>query len=386
METFLAIWLTALGLVVGSFLNVVIARLPRELPWADEPEPPAGPVGALVKALPRDSALRVLLWPPSRCPRCGRLLRWYENIPLVSWLVQRGKCRGCGAPISVGYPLVEALTGALYLACLVRFDWTPALALALTLVTVLVALIFIDAQAWVLPDELTLGGTVLGLTLQALISTDALVAGLVGAIAGFLGFRALEFLGWLLTRREALGGGDKFLLLLIGAFLGWRPLFGVVALASVLGAIWGLAMLGLYGRASGQGEDAVPLNPGLGTPAPDAPTETAGPPATQDEALVIDATAEGDFTPAFARPGLSWAQRLRAVPWTLLLQPIPDEPEPTSEEQAVEWVPGPSNMPFGPWLGVAALMVLLGSRALLEALEGSAFRLTAEIFLGSGWP
>ncbi|NRD68193.1 prepilin peptidase, partial [Corallococcus exiguus] len=130
-EPLFILFLFILGLCFGSFLNVVIARVPEGL-----------------------SIVR----PGSRCPKCGHMLAWYENIPVLSWLGLRGKCRGCGMPISPRYVLVELLTGLLFLACLKRFDWTYELVPALVLVFLLVPLTFIDLEHWILPFSLTLPG------------------------------------------------------------------------------------------------------------------------------------------------------------------------------------------------------------------------------------
>jgi leader peptidase (prepilin peptidase)/N-methyltransferase len=166
MEALFTAWLSALGLCVGSFLNVVIARVP------------AG-----------ESIVR----PGSRCPRCGHPLRWYENVPVLSFLALRGRCSSCRAPISWRYPAVELLTAVLYLGALQRFGWTAELAVALSLVTFLVPLVFIDLEHWLLPLELTLPGIAAGLGLSALVSLERLRDAAIGAAAGFAAF-------WLLGR------------------------------------------------------------------------------------------------------------------------------------------------------------------------------------------
>jgi leader peptidase (prepilin peptidase)/N-methyltransferase len=254
------VWLSALGLVIGSFLNVVIWRLPRE--------------ESLVK-------------PGSHCPSCERPLRWFENIPLFSWLALRGKCRTCKAKISVRYPMVEVLTALLFLACLVRFDWTWDLARALMLVVLLIPLTFIDLEHWLLPFALTLPGIALGILLSVPGGLEQVRDAAIGAGVGFLGFWAMEWAGAKVFKKEALGGGDKYLLALIGAFLTFRPLLGVVFLSSLEGAVVGIALLAIRGRA--------------------------GPQAKEDK------------------------------------KPVHDD----------GWTPGATNIPFGPWLSIAALQVLL---------------------------
>src|SRR3954468_24357409 len=222
MTAFFTIWLFVLGCCVGSFLNVVIVRLP------------AG-----------ESIVR----PGSRCPKCGHPLRWYENVPLVSFLALRGRCSACKAPISWRYPAVELLVGALYLAAFLLVGPARELALPLALVTFLVPLTFIDLEHWVLPFELTLPGIAAGVGLSALVSLERLRDAAIGAAVAFAGFWLMELLGEKLFKKEALGGGDKYLLALIGAFLTYRPLLGVVFLASLQGAVVGVALLVLRGRA-----------------------------------------------------------------------------------------------------------------------------------------
>ncbi len=304
----LAVWLFILGLCVGSFLNVVIARVPHG---------------------------QSIVRPRSRCPKCGHMLSWYENIPLVSWLVLRGRCRGCQAPISIRYPLVELLTGVLFLACLRRFDWTWELVSGLVLVTLLVPLTFIDLEHWILPFSLTIPGILVGVALAAPLGLGALRDAALGAGVGFLGFRLMEYLGWKLFRKEALGGGDKFLVALLGAFLTWKALLGIIFLSSFQGALVGGLLLAITGRAG---------------------------PRTQDqesqEAESEEPEPELTMTWEFTQPGLPLWRRLVLVPWCLLFQPIPDEPK-DEEGEEIDWVPGATNIPFGPWLALAGLEILL---------------------------
>ncbi|MCP3061893.1 prepilin peptidase [Myxococcus sp. K38C18041901] len=351
-------FLLVLGLCIGSFLNVVIARVPEGL-----------------------SIVR----PGSRCPRCGHVLAWYENIPVLSWLALRGRCRSCHAPISPRYVLVELLTGLLFLACLNRFGWTYALFPALVLVSLLIPLTFIDLAHWILPFSLTVPGIAAGLVLAVPRGADAVVDATVGAVLGFLVFRLMEYIGWKVFKKEALGGGDKFLVALLGAFLSWRALLGILFLSSLQGAVVGIALLAFTGRAGPAAQPPAPGSPpsppGPGpTPAQDASSPSGGviPPSSDDvpppgmaphpvgTAPVSDATPkeeadapEPTLTWEFTRPGIPLWKRLLLVPWCLLVQPIPDAPvdEETGEEE--EWVPGPTNIPFGPWLALAGLEVML---------------------------
>lgn len=364
-------FLLVLGLCIGSFLNVVIARVPEGL-----------------------SIVR----PGSRCPKCGHVLSWYENIPVLSWLALRARCRSCHAPISARYVLVELLTGLLFLACLRRFGWTYELFPALVLVGLLIPLTFIDLAHWILPFSLTVPGIAAGLVLAVPRGADAVVDATLGAVIGFLAFRLMEYVGWKVFRKEALGGGDKFLVALLGAFLSWRALLGILFLSSLQGAVVGIAMLGLTGRAGpSTPPDAEPKKTPEGVaPPPEVPGVTphegadpasarplgdervtlhegvAPPSVPPDDAPLVGVGAtpavpgnteesepESTMTWEFTRPGIPLWKRVLLVPWCLLFQPIPDAPmdDETGEEE--EWVPGPTNIPFGPWLALAGLEVML---------------------------
>ncbi|MEL1265963.1 A24 family peptidase [Pseudoxanthomonas putridarboris] len=233
-----------LGLLVGSFLNVVILRLPRRLEWEwkrdarevlEEPElydPP--PPGIVVER--------------SHCPHCKAQLSWYENIPLFSWLVLRGKCRHCKAPISAQYPLVELLTAVLAVASVWRFGFGWQGFGAALLSCYLVALSGIDLRTRLLPDQLTLPLMWLGL----IASLDNLYMpakpALLGAIAGYL---ALWLVWWLfkqVTGKEGMGRGDFKLLAALGAWVGLNGVLPTILLSSVVGAIIGSIWLGMKGR------------------------------------------------------------------------------------------------------------------------------------------
>ena len=325
-EPLFILFLFILGLCIGSFLNVVIARVPEGL-----------------------SIVR----PGSRCPKCGHVLSWYENIPVLSWLGLRGKCRGCGAPISPRYVLVELLTGLLFLACLKRFDWTYELVPALVLVFLLVPLTFIDLEHWILPFSLTLPGIAAGVLLAIPQGVDAVGQAALGAAVGFLSFRLMEYVGWRAFKREALGGGDKFLVALLGAFLGWHSLLGILFFSSLQGSIVGVALLTLTGRAGPRGAPEPESTP----PPPQDPQADAAltPPV---EAPKEEEEPEPTMTWDFTKPGLPLWKRVVLVPWCLLFQPIPDATLDESGEEE-EWVPGPTNIPFGPWLALAGLEVML---------------------------
>lgn len=320
-----AAYLVLVGLCVGSFLNVVIARVPAGLS---------------------------VVQPRSRCPRCGHALSWWENIPVLSWLLLRARCHGCGLPISARYPAVELLTGALWLACLWRFGWELELALGLALVTLLVPLALIDAEHWILPFELTLPGVALGLLLSAALGLERLQDALFGAALGFAGFRLMEYLGWKAFGKEALGGGDKYLLALLGAFLTHRSLLGIVFLASLQGALFGIGRLLLTGRAG----------PATGTPAHAPGGEGDAPPVSEPPGPAPALTWR------FLAPGLPLGRRALLLLPSLLFQPIPDEPPVEEGAEEAEWTPDVTNLPFGPWLALAGLEVLLLAPWLREVL------------------
>lgn len=375
LESFAAAFLFGLGLLFGSFLNVVIHRLPRA-----ESETSTWWVGYSS------------LWTPPRsaCPHCGHDIRWYENIPVFSWLALRGKCAGCKAPISPRYVLVELMTGLLFAGCFVRFGLTYPLLPALVMMVLVVPLVFIDAEHWILPFELTLPGIVLGISLSVPLGWEAVANSAIGAGVAFLAFRLMEYFGWLLFRKEALGAGDKYLLALLGAFLGWRPLFAVLFLSSLQGALFGGLNLVLRGRAGPEHESEKPET---------APTDAAsGASSTSETAVPSDATPGADqsiaedeeevftFTPDFLKPGLSVARRLVLLPWTILLQPIPDDPPmdetAEGEDAEPEWTPGVTSLPFGPWIGLAGIEVLLLTPWLHATFAGTPFGMTLKLLFG----
>ena len=229
--------LALLGLCIGSFLNVVIHRLPLMLErgWkADSAEM----LGVTVDA-PEPLTLSK---PRSRCPSCSHPIAWYENIPVASYLWLRGKCSACKTGISPRYPLVEVLTGALFAAVGWRFGATPTALLWCGFAAVLVALAGIDWDTTLLPDNLTLPLLWAGLVASALGWTIALPDALWGAVAGYLSLWSVYWLFKLTTGKEGMGFGDFKLLAALGAWLGLKMVLPVVLAASVLGAIVGIAM------------------------------------------------------------------------------------------------------------------------------------------------
>lgn len=234
-----------LGLVVGSFLNVVIHRLPKMMhaQWAAQSAEFEG-------RTPQPQAPYNLWLPPSQCPSCAARIPAWQNIPVVSYLVLRGRCANCAAPISPRYPIVEALTGALSVWVAMRLGWGLAGAAALVLTWFLVALSFIDADTTLLPDDMTLPLLWLGLLLNLIGTFTTLHDAVIGACAGYLILWSVYWAFKLATGREGMGYGDFKLLAALGAWLGWKMLLPIVLLSSLTGAIVGIGLIVLarHGR------------------------------------------------------------------------------------------------------------------------------------------
>lgn len=204
------------GTCVGSFLNVVIARVPRGM-----------------------SIVR----PRSQCPTCKKAIAWYDNLPLLSWILLRGRCRGCKLPISVRYPLVELSGGLLAVACLLRITPLGWAAAAFAFLAALVALTYIDLEHWLLPHPITWSFTALGIAASFLPGGTEPASAALGAAAGFASFVVVGKLAELILKKEALGGGDAFLFAMIGSWLGLRSLLPVLLLATVQGSLVGGLLL-----------------------------------------------------------------------------------------------------------------------------------------------
>ena len=234
----------ALGLALGSFLNVVILRLPRRLEWQwrrdsrevlGEPEiydPP--PPGIVVE--------------PSHCPHCKHKLSWYENIPLFSWLVLRGKCRHCHAPISAQYPLVGFATMLLVLACVWQFGFGWRGFGAVLFTCFLVSLAGIDLRTSLLPDQLTLPLLWLGLIASVENLFVGQKAALLGVMAGYFSLWSVYWVFKQLTGKEGMGYGDFKLLAAIGAWVGLRGILPTILISSIVGAVIGSIWLFAKGR------------------------------------------------------------------------------------------------------------------------------------------
>ena len=248
-------FVAVIGLLVGSFLNVVIHRLPKmmERDWAAQ--------CAELRNEPAPEAVRYnLVVPRSACPSCGHLIGAIENIPVLSWLALRGKCRHCGTRISARYPIIELLTGALsgYAAYHFGFGWAGLG--ALVFVWALVALAFIDLDTTFLPDAITLPLVWAGLLLNLRETFVPLPAAVIGAVAGYLCLWTVYWGFKLLTGKEGMGYGDFKLLAAIGAFVGWKLLPIVILLSSVVGAVVGVGLIVLARHARGT---PIPFGPYL---------------------------------------------------------------------------------------------------------------------------
>jgi len=237
------------GLCVGSFLNVVIHRLPKMLErgWQAQcaelrgEDPAPGPAYNLVV-------------PRSACPACGSPISALQNIPVVSWLVLGGKCAGCKAPISARYPVVEVLGGLLAACAVWRFGVTPQGIAACVLLWSLLALTMIDFDTQLLPDGITLPLLWAGLIANLWHTFAALPDAVIGAVAGYLSLWTIYWLFKLIRGKEGMGYGDFKLLAALGAWLGWQLLPVIVLLSSVVGAGIGLALIVFKGR-----DHSVPL-------------------------------------------------------------------------------------------------------------------------------
>jgi len=269
------------GACVGSFLNVVIARLPHE---------------------------RSIVRPGSACPRCRTPIRWFDNIPVLSWLWLRARCRSCGGPISARYPLVELSVAGVAVLAAFRHGPGPAALVEFLFVAALLALALIDLDTWLLPHALTLPLLGLGLAASALGLTPARTIGVaaMGAAVGAGFFWLVSLVGRLVFKREAMGFGDVVLLGGIGAYLGLPALLPVVLLSSLQGAVVGLAQVWL-GRAEPGPQEGAGRGGSARTATGDGAVEASG-----------DGGAEDDWVPPRHALPFGPFLALAAVEWLLL--------------------------------------------------------------------
>jgi len=243
------------GLLIGSFLNVVIHRLPRmlEREWAAQCEELAGKE-------PAGGERFNLAVPASHCPACGHKITAVENIPVLSYLVLRGRCSNCGAKISARYPLVEALAGAGAAGAALAFGpgW-PAIG-AMLLIWTLIALTFIDLDTQLLPDDITLPLLWLGLLFNLFGVFTDLASAVIGAMSGYLSLWTVYWIFKLVRGKEGMGYGDFKLLGAIGAWMGWQILPIVIFFSSLVGAVLAVAMLAWRG---GDHNQPIPFGPYL---------------------------------------------------------------------------------------------------------------------------
>lgn len=244
-----------LGLMVGSFLNVVIHRLPRmmEREWHEqcstmdgEEASPAAPYNLVI--------------PRSACPSCGHMISAWENIPVISWLILRGRCAHCKTPISPRYPIIEVLTGITSGYVAWHFGFGPTALAALLFTWSLIALTFIDFDTQLLPDSITQPLIWLGLLLNLNGFFTGLDSALIGTVAGYLSLWSIYWLFKLATKKEGMGYGDFKLLAAIGAWMGWQILPLVILLSSLVGAVVGISLILFAGHGR---QIPIPFGPYL---------------------------------------------------------------------------------------------------------------------------
>ncbi len=239
MDSLILFFSAVFGLIIGSFLNVCIYRIPQN---------------------------KSIVWPGSFCPKCGKHIKFYDNIPLISYLILGGKCRYCKEPISCQYPIVEFLTGLLTLLFVWHWGLTAWTGVLLVALYSLIILSVIDLELMIIPDRFSLGLIVLGLAFSWLNPNfdgtfwSRFLQSLTGAAVGFFGTLAVALLGYVLFKKEAMGGGDVKLMGGIGAFVGWEGVITTIVFASVLGLVYSVFLMIFKGKGKG---DAIPFGPFL---------------------------------------------------------------------------------------------------------------------------
>jgi len=244
-----------LGLIVGSFLNVVIHRLPKmmEREWHNNCLELQG------KEVPEQPKYTIAT-PRSACPKCGHQITAMENIPIISYLILGGKCKGCKTKISMRYPLVEALTGAFLGLVAYKYGYSSTTLFAWIFTLALITLTFIDFDTQLLPDDIVLPLLWLGLLFNLNTGFTDLKSAVIGAMAGYLILWSVYWLFKLVTGKEGMGYGDFKLLAAIGGWFGWQLLPAVILLSSVVGAAIGIGMIVFRGKTGGT---AIPFGPFL---------------------------------------------------------------------------------------------------------------------------
>ena len=229
----LRVYAFAFGLVTGSFLNVCICRIPKN---------------------------ESVVFPPSHCPHCNYRIRWYDNIPLVSYLLLRGRCRGCGAHISLIYPLVEFLNGLLTLALFWCFGFSLSFAALFLFCCALMVITFIDMEHQIIPDGISLSGIVAGFLFSFFLPQHTWLGSLLGILLGGGSLLLVASCYQWLTGKEGMGGGDIKLLAMMGAFLGWEAVLFIIFASSLVGSVVGVSMMLIQKKDS---KLAIPFGPYL---------------------------------------------------------------------------------------------------------------------------
>lgn len=233
MTLLMEIFFAVLGAAIGSFINVLIYRLPEE---------------------------QSIVSPASRCPRCGKAIRFYDNIPVISYILLRGRCRDCGERIAFRYPLVEAITAVFSLLLFWKYGVTFQWLVSFAFICALIVITFIDLDHQIIPDVISLPGIPIFLLAAVFVMKLRFLDAFLGFLIGGGCLYVIAFVYELLTKREGMGGGDIKLLAMIGAFLGWQSLLFVLLFSSLLGAVVGIAVM----LAKGQDmKYAVPFGPFL---------------------------------------------------------------------------------------------------------------------------
>lgn len=230
-ELFLTIAVAGvLGLLIGSFLNVCIVRWP---------------------------AMESVVSPRSRCPQCGTLIGWYDNIPVISWLLLRGRCRRCALPIPLRYPLVELAVGVLWVVAAWQYGLSLEALRAAVFLTILLGIAMTDAREFIIPDEFSIGGTVIGIGLAFAGGALGFRGALVGAVVGYVLLATVGFLGRKAFGREAMGGGDIKMMAMVGAFTGVWGVFLTLMLGAFIGLLLHVAALPFRKTAPVRTDDAA---------------------------------------------------------------------------------------------------------------------------------
>ncbi|MBH0015419.1 prepilin peptidase [Pseudoalteromonas sp. NGC95] len=254
MQSQLWFYLTTIGLIslcIGSFLNVVIYRLPLMMQREWQSECRLLLEDELTGNKPKQANINEpfnLVKPNSTCPKCKTAIKPWQNIPIISWLILKGKCASCSNPISARYPAVELITAILSLIVAYSFGATEQALLYIFVTWILVALTFIDIDHMLLPDQLTLPLVWLALIASVMGYTITPTDAIIGAACGYLSLWSVFWLFKLLTGKEGMGYGDFKLLAVFGALLGWQSLLTIILLSSVVGAIIGIALLSIQGK------------------------------------------------------------------------------------------------------------------------------------------